>query len=124
MRAAALRAAMKKQGERRRPGLRLLTETVVSPTLAGQIDDLLKKFPEAKWHQYEPINRDNAYRAAKLALRGATFNTRYDFRKADVVLSLDADFFTHDAGSLRYVADFMARRRVRTTEEDAASKRR
>ncbi len=43
----------------------------------------------------------------------------YDFKKADVVLSLDADFLLCGAGSLAYAGDFMARRRVRTTENDA-----
>src|SRR6266550_4096108 len=33
-------------------GLRILTETVTSPTLANQINAILKDFPSAKWHQY------------------------------------------------------------------------
>jgi molybdopterin-containing oxidoreductase family iron-sulfur binding subunit len=36
-----------------------------------------------------------------------------------VVLSLDADFLTCGPGNLRHVADFMARRRVRTTADEA-----
>ena len=103
---------------RRGAGLRLLTETVVSPTLGQQLHDLLKAFPEAKWHQYEPLNRDMAFRGAQLAF-GRPVNTYYDFTKADVVLSLDADFLTCGPGNLRYVADFMSRRRVRTTETEA-----
>jgi molybdopterin-containing oxidoreductase family iron-sulfur binding subunit len=114
----ALRAAMDKQRPLRGSRLRLLTETVVSPTLAQQIQDLLRAFPEAKWHQYEPLARDMAYQGAVLAF-GEYFNTYYDFSKADVVLSLDADFLTCGPGNLRYVADFMARRRVRTTVADA-----
>ena len=35
------------------------------------------------------------------------------------MLALDADFLTCGPGNLRYVADFMSRRRIRTTEEDA-----
>src|SRR5690349_15922508 len=35
-------------------GLRLLTETIVSPTLADQMQQLLAKYPAAVWHQYEP----------------------------------------------------------------------
>jgi molybdopterin-containing oxidoreductase family iron-sulfur binding subunit len=112
---AALRAAVAKGGR----GLRLLTETVYSPTLARQLDDLRRKFPGAKWHQYEPVNRDGAYLAARQAF-GHDVATRYDFGKADVVVSLDADFFAHGPGRLRYVADFMARRRVRTGEGDAS----
>ena len=38
-------------------GLRILTETVTSPTLGAQIKKLLAQFPEAKWHQYEPCGR-------------------------------------------------------------------
>ncbi|HLW67712.1 MAG TPA: TAT-variant-translocated molybdopterin oxidoreductase, partial [Gemmataceae bacterium] len=100
-------------------GLRLLMETVVSPSLHYQIQQILKAFPEARWHQYEPLHADAAHRAARIAY-GEPVNTIYDFRKADVVLSLDSDFFTDQPGSLRYVADFMSRRRVRTTVASAA----
>ena len=72
-------------------GLRLLTETVVSPTLGGQIQRLLKDFPSAKWHQYEPVHRDMLFRGSRLAF-GRPAVPRYDFTQADVVLSLDADF--------------------------------
>jgi molybdopterin-containing oxidoreductase family iron-sulfur binding subunit len=113
-----LRTAISKQRARRGAGLRLLTETVISPTLSWQLADLLEKFPEAKWHQYEPVNRDMAYRGAKLAF-GEYVNTYYDFTKADVVLSLDADFLSGGPGHLRYVADFMSRRRVRTGAQQA-----
>jgi MoCo/4Fe-4S cofactor protein with predicted Tat translocation signal len=120
----AFRTAMeeqkKKQKEWRGAGLRLLTETIVSPTLGQQLHELLEAFPEAKWHQYEPLHRDMAFRGAQLAF-GRAVNTYYDFTKADVVLSLDADFLTCGPGNLRYVADFMSRRRVRTSERDARS---
>jgi molybdopterin-containing oxidoreductase family iron-sulfur binding subunit len=114
-----LRTAMEQQRARRGAGLRLLTETIVSPTLGQQLHELLKAYPEAKWHQYEPIHRDMAFRGAQMAF-GRPVNTYYDFTRADVVLSLDADFLTCGPGNLRYVADFMARRRVRTGKEDAA----
>jgi molybdopterin-containing oxidoreductase family iron-sulfur binding subunit len=113
-----LRDVTNKQKARRGAGLRLLTETVGSPTLGRQIEDFLKAFPEAKWHQYEPLAPDAAYHGAVMAF-GEPVNTWYDFRKADRVLSLDADFLACGTGSLRYVADFVSRRRVRTTVEDA-----
>ena len=62
---AAIRAAMQKQRGSRGAGLRLLTETIVSPTLAEQIESLLKDFPKAKWHVYEPIHRDTAWRGRR-----------------------------------------------------------
>ena len=119
---AAIGEAVQKQRERRGAGLRLLSETIVSPTLAGQIETLLKDLPQAKWHVYEPVHRDMAWQGAQMAF-GEAVNPVYDFRKADVVLSLDADFLQCGPGSLRYAADFMARRRVRTTPRDAATAR-
>ena len=119
---AAIREAVQKQRPRRGAGLRLLTETIVSPTLAGQIETLLKDLPEAKWHVYEPVHRDMAWQGAQIAF-GEAVNPVYDFHKADVVLALDADFLQCGPGSLRYAADFMSRRRVRTTPQDAATAR-
>jgi molybdopterin-containing oxidoreductase family iron-sulfur binding subunit len=115
---ASIGMAMARQRQTKGAGLRILTETVVSPTLGRQLDDLLKAFPEAKWHQYEPVNRDMAYRGAHQAF-GEPVNTIYRFDRADVVLSLDADFLTCGPGNLRYVADFMKRRRVPTTDHNA-----
>ncbi len=91
-------------------GVRILTQTVTSPTLAAQIRSYLEANPMAKWHVYEPINRDNVYEGAKLAF-GEVVETRYDFSKADVIVSLDADFlYAGFPGSTRYTRDFAARR--------------
>ncbi|MGB8011348.1 MAG: TAT-variant-translocated molybdopterin oxidoreductase [Terriglobales bacterium] len=91
-------------------GVRILTQTVSSPTLAAQIRDYLAANPQAKWHVYEPINRDNVYEGAKLAF-GEPVETRYDLSKADVIVSLDADFlYAGFPGSARYTRDFAARR--------------
>src|SRR5438445_13832223 len=35
-------------------GIRILTRTVSSPTLADQLRSVLKIYPQAKWHMYEP----------------------------------------------------------------------
>src|SRR5437667_2883287 len=49
----ALRRAMADQRASGGAGLRFLTETIVSPTLGAQIQDLLQEYPNAEWHQYE-----------------------------------------------------------------------
>ncbi|HYW38024.1 MAG TPA: TAT-variant-translocated molybdopterin oxidoreductase, partial [Terriglobales bacterium] len=91
-------------------GVRILTQTVTSPTLAAQIRSYLEANPMAKWHVYEPINRDNVYEGAKLAF-GEVVETSYDLSKADVIVSLDADFlYAGFPGSTRYTRDFAARR--------------
>jgi MoCo/4Fe-4S cofactor protein with predicted Tat translocation signal len=91
-------------------GVRILTQTVSSPTLASQIRSYLDTNPQAKWHVYEPISRDNVYEGAKMAF-GEVVETRYDLSKADVIVSLDADFlYAGYPGSTRYTRDFAARR--------------
>jgi MoCo/4Fe-4S cofactor protein with predicted Tat translocation signal len=92
-------------------GLYFLTETITSPTLAAQMKGILAEFPQAKWHQYEPVNRDNA-RAGAIMAFGQDVHTIYDFSKADRILSLDADFLSGQPGTLRYARDFAARRRI------------
>ena len=91
-------------------GLRILTEAVNSPSLAGLIGELIAKMPEAKWHRYEPVNHDNAHAGAKLAF-GEMVDPVYHLDKADVIVSLDADFLACGSpGRVRDEGDFSARR--------------
>jgi MoCo/4Fe-4S cofactor protein with predicted Tat translocation signal len=104
----ALRDQIAKNGS----GIRILTETITSPSLGEQIQEVLKQFPSAKWHQYEPLGRGNARDGAKLAT-GQYVNTMYKFDQADIVLSLDSDFLTGGTVPVRYARDFSSKRKVR-----------
>src|SRR5439155_22139483 len=72
-------------------GLRFLSETITSPTLVGQLEPLLKKFPKARVYQYDPVCRDNVREGSKLAF-GEYVEPHYKFENAAVILSLDSDF--------------------------------
>ncbi len=115
-----LRAAINKQRANGGSGLRLLTGAVLSPTLGDQLEGLLKEFPQAKRHVWEPVHNDAAYRAAQSAF-GRPLEPLYDFTKADVVVSFDADFLFSGPGHVRYANDFIERRRAPTSEQDAAT---
>jgi molybdopterin-containing oxidoreductase family iron-sulfur binding subunit len=107
---SAVRGPLTAQKSLQGAGIRILTTTISSPTLADQIRNFLKLYPQAKWHVYEPINRDNVFEGAKMAF-GQPVETRYDFSKADVVVSLDADFlYAGYPGNTRYIRDFASRR--------------
>src|SRR6185295_18377647 len=93
-----------------RAGLRILTETVSSPTLAYQLKTLLGALPTAKWHQYDAAGRDNVREGSRLAF-GQYTNAVYHFDKADIVVSLDSDFLACGPASLRYARDFAAKRK-------------
>jgi MoCo/4Fe-4S cofactor protein with predicted Tat translocation signal len=107
---SAIRGPLSAQKGLQGAGIRILTPTISSPTLADQLRNFLKIYPQAKWHVYEPINRDNVLEGAKLAF-GQPVETRYDLSKADVIVSLDADFLSAGfPGNTRYIRDFAKRR--------------
>jgi MoCo/4Fe-4S cofactor protein with predicted Tat translocation signal len=112
---ATIRAALAAQQPLKGAGLRLLTESVNSPALAAQIRDVLIRFPSAKWHQWDPASRENARAGAKLAF-GEYIDARYHFDRADVIVSLDADFLGGGPGALRYARDFSGRRRPESAD--------
>jgi MoCo/4Fe-4S cofactor protein with predicted Tat translocation signal len=91
-------------------GIRVLSRNFSSPTLADQMQQFQKAYPQAKWHFYEPVNRDNVYAGAQMAF-GQPVETTYDLSKADVIVSLDADFlYGGFPGMTRYARDFANRR--------------
>jgi MoCo/4Fe-4S cofactor protein with predicted Tat translocation signal len=106
---AAFEAMLAEQNADRGARLRILTGTVISPTLGAQIQALLAKYPAAKWHQWEPAGRDNVRVGAQMAF-GSMVNTRYRFDKADIIFSLDSDFLSCAPASPRYAHDFATRR--------------
>jgi molybdopterin-containing oxidoreductase family iron-sulfur binding subunit len=112
---SAFRDALKASVEGQRPSkgakLRILTETVTSPTLARQLRAAVDQFPDAKWVQYEPAGRDGAREGAKLAF-GEYVETQYRFGSARAILSLDGDFVSSMPGRLRYIRDWVGARRV------------
>ena len=92
-------------------GLRILTDTITSPSLATQIRAVLAKFPQAKWHQYEQCGRDNVREGTRVAF-GKPMSPVYRFDQADVIVSLDADFISSGPGHVRYARDFASRRAI------------
>jgi len=106
----AIRGPLNSQKAVQGAGLRILTRTISSPTLADQLRSLLKLYPQAKWHVYEPVNRDNVLQGSQMAF-GQPVETQYKLENADVILSLDADFlYAGFPGFTRYARDFAKRR--------------
>jgi Fe-S-cluster-containing dehydrogenase component len=109
---SAMQNGLAKARERKGRGLRILAETVGSPALGAQLQALMMDLPEARWHQWEPANRDSAWAGATAAF-GQPCDAVLSLDKADVILSLDADFLSCGPGHLRSVREFSARRRSR-----------
>ncbi|HEV3220251.1 MAG TPA: TAT-variant-translocated molybdopterin oxidoreductase [Candidatus Acidoferrales bacterium] len=100
-------------------GLRILTETITSPTLSWQIQEFVKEFPEAKWHQWEPLSRGGPNTAGNNNnCASCAPNQVFRIEKADVIVSLDSNFLYSGPGAVRCARDFASRRNA----EDSATK--
>ena len=91
----ALRGALNGQRAVNGAGLRILSRPTSSPTMASLMEQVQAAYPQSKWVQWEPINRDNVRAGAKLAF-GQYVETRYNLEKADIILSLDGDFLSSE----------------------------
>ncbi|HEX3357151.1 MAG TPA: TAT-variant-translocated molybdopterin oxidoreductase [Tepidisphaeraceae bacterium] len=97
-------------------GIRLLTGTITSPTLAAQIDALIKTYPNLKWHQFEPVNKDNEKQGLQQAF-GKIVQPIYHFDRAKIIVSLDDNFLADHPGSVRYARNFADGRRMRPKQD-------
>jgi MoCo/4Fe-4S cofactor protein with predicted Tat translocation signal len=101
----AMQTALEDQKKTQGAGLRILTEPITSPALSEVMATILRDYPQAKWHQFDPVASDGTR-------TGAPGRAIYHFDKADVVLSLESDFLCTGPGNVRYARDYADRRRV------------
>ena len=114
---AAIKGPLNSQNAVKGAGLRILTRTVSSPTLATQLNAVLAAYPEAKWVQYDPLTRDNVRAGAQMAF-GQYVETRYALDKAETILSLDGDFLSSGfPGFVMYARQFASRRKPELKEK-------
>jgi MoCo/4Fe-4S cofactor protein with predicted Tat translocation signal len=97
-------------------GLRFLSETVISPTLELMRSEALKKFPKAKWIEYEAITGENEVAGLAMVF-GQRLASAPRFDKAKVIVALDSDFLGLDSTTPQPTKLFSKRRHV-SGEED------
>jgi molybdopterin-containing oxidoreductase family iron-sulfur binding subunit len=102
--------ALAAQKAKKGAGLRILTETVTSPSLVASINTMLAAYPMAKWSVYEAVNRDTE-RAATMQAFGKPYDVTYDLTKANVIVTLDADFIQGHPDSVQLARQFAEGRR-------------
>jgi Fe-S-cluster-containing dehydrogenase component/anaerobic selenocysteine-containing dehydrogenase len=91
-------------------GLRILTGTITSPTLADQLAALLRRYPNARWHCHDALHDDAGIEAAHMAF-GEPADMLPQLGKARIVVTIDADLFDDWPGALRHARDFAQLRR-------------
>jgi MoCo/4Fe-4S cofactor protein with predicted Tat translocation signal len=90
-------------------GLRVLGEATASPTFQAVRERFRRIFPQATWHEYEPVSRDEELRGASLAF-GRPIRSHWHLRDARVIVSLDCDFLQSHPAALGHARDFAAAR--------------
>lgn len=106
---SALAGLIESAGASQGKGLRVLSEASSSQTLAMLKAKLLEKLPQARWIDYDPINRDNEIAGSELAF-GKSVRTLLDLSKANVIFSIDADLFGDHGSKLVNIRQWAARR--------------
>jgi molybdopterin-containing oxidoreductase family iron-sulfur binding subunit len=92
-------------------GLRLLLEPCASPLVSALLDRVLARFPEARIAFHSAVRQENEAAGAALAF-GRALLPRYDFSRADAIVSLDADFLNEGPFAVRYARQWAGRRRL------------
>jgi Fe-S-cluster-containing dehydrogenase component len=108
--AAEITQSLKAAKDSGKPVL-LLTDAVVSPTRRALIDDLKHALPSLHHSAWEPAAAHPEMMAAR-ALYGESLVPRLRFDRAEVILSLQADFLGVDADAPALIHDFAARRSI------------
>ena len=108
----ALRENLNVQSARQGAGLRVLSTTINSPTLANQVKELLALYPRATWTQYEPVHRDHA-RAGAVTAFGQDVSVHAQYDQARVVVSFEHDFLCGGPEQVRAARDFTRNRKAR-----------
>jgi MoCo/4Fe-4S cofactor protein with predicted Tat translocation signal len=92
-------------------GLFLLTGKITSPSLWDQLERLQQRFPKLVWSEYE-----TAAPVRATAVSGRKADPLYDLSRADVIVSLDADFLAEGPANLIHIKAFSKRRRDPETD--------
>jgi molybdopterin-containing oxidoreductase family iron-sulfur binding subunit len=101
-----------KQG--RGEGLAVLSEPLASPTLKRLKNKFDREFPRALWAVYEPVNDENIITAIQ-NITGQALRPIYHYDRADVILSLDADFLHTESEHIKAAFDFAQKRDIEKT---------
>nr|WP_216856409.1 TAT-variant-translocated molybdopterin oxidoreductase [Acidisphaera sp. S103] len=101
-------------------GFRILTGTTTSPTFIRQTAALKQRYPEMRWHRWDPVSRD-AVRAGAIMAYGQPVEIVPKLDATDLLVTIDSDLLDSAPGHLRFARDFAARRNPARTDRMSRS---
>ncbi len=117
--AAELEAALRRLADpaQRGRGVHLVMSPTSAPSVDAQLSLLRARLPELSVHYHSALSRMNVWRGAQQSL-GRVLEPRWDLRRSDVILALDADFLAFGPGRLALARHFAERRRVLSAKDE------
>ena len=95
--------------------VRIITNTILSPTAKLALQEFTAKYPNAKVVTYDPVSS-----AALLAANQQCFGIRaianYRFDRADVIASFDADFLGTWISPVEYAHQYVGKRKLKSVK--------
>ncbi|MES2836325.1 MAG: TAT-variant-translocated molybdopterin oxidoreductase [Bacteroidota bacterium] len=91
--------------------IRLLTSTIISPSTKQIIAEFIAKYPTAKHVTYDAVSYYGIQKANELSFGKSVIPT-YNFDKANVIVSLDADFLATWLAPIEFSAQYVKNRKV------------
>jgi len=93
--------------------IRIVTNTILSPSTKRAISELQAKYPSAKVVTYDPVSSSAILQANEMAF-GLKTIPNYKFAKADVIVSLNADFLGTWISPTEYAKDYASNRKLKS----------
>ena len=90
-------------------GLHVLAQPNCGPTFAGLRQQFQSAFPEARWHVYQSLDRDEELSGSNMAF-GRPLRCQYHLQNASTIVCLDADLLGTHPGHLKWSRDWAATR--------------
>jgi len=97
--------------------IRIVSNTILSPSTKAAIDKFKAKYPTTAHIQYDPISYYGILKANKESF-GAAMIPSYDFSKAKVIVSIGADFLGTWLSPIEFTKQFAVNREVTEDKRD------
>lgn len=97
--------------------IRLLSSTVTSPSLNNLVSEFITKYPSAKHVTYDAVSYAGI-RKANLQTFGAAVIPSYDFSKANVIVSVGADFLGNWIAPVQFARQYGQTRKLNKEKKE------
>ncbi len=97
--------------------IRIVSNTILSPSTKASVDKFKAKYPTTKVVQYDPVSNYGIVKANQESL-GAAIIPSYDFSKAKIIVSIAADFLGTWISPIEFTKQFAINRTINEEVRD------